>query len=89
MLPRPWIVLNCCSSCCSLDRARVGSTEFGCCAAAGCDANSKREQRQGADDVAKFGDERRHANSSRSVLVAGLSLAAIVRLRLMSVIVSR
>src|SRR5208282_6240018 len=36
MLPRPRMVCNCWSSCSSLTALPFGSTEFGCCAAAGC-----------------------------------------------------
>ena len=42
MLPRPWIILNCLSSCSSLTALVVGSTELGCCAIAEYDTRDQR-----------------------------------------------
>src|SRR6185437_1592355 len=35
IVPRPWIDLSCCNSCCSCTAFALGSTEFGCCAETG------------------------------------------------------
>ena len=70
MLPRPWIVLNCCRSCCSLTALAVGSTELGCCAAAGYDDIGQPDERQSRKGVAKIGDKRRHVAFLPDLLVA-------------------